>query len=69
MSATTVGGLIGAAIDEVRGGDDPAEGAVIGAVTANVLKAVLPVIVTYAVGWATLRGLAELRHRLGGPEA
>ena len=69
MSATTVGGLIGAAIDDIRGGEHPAEGAVIGAVTADVLKVVLPLAVTYAVGWAVLRGLAELRHQLGGPAA
>ena len=64
MSATTVGGLIGAAIDEMRGGDEPVEGAVIGAITADVLKVVLPVVITYAVGWAVLRGLGELRGQL-----
>lgn len=64
MSATTIGGLIGAAIDEISGGHDEAEGAIIGAVTANVLKVVLPLAVTYAVGWAVLRGLTELRGQL-----
>ena len=62
MSATTVGGLIGAAIDEVTG-HDPAEGAIEGAVVANVLKVVLPLAVTYAIGWAVLRGAAALKDR------
>ncbi|WP_174284997.1 hypothetical protein [Sphingomonas bacterium] len=70
MGATTVGALIGAAIDELNGGDDVGEGAIVGAVTANVLKVVLPLVVTYAIGWGVLRGAAELRERLlGGPAA
>ncbi len=70
MGATTIGALIGAAIDEMSGDDDPAEGAIIGAITANVLKVVLPLAVTYAIGWGVLRGAAELRERLlGGPQA
>ena len=64
MSATTIGGLIGAGIDSLSGDDGNADGAIIGAVTANVLKLVLPVVVTYAVGWATLRALTELRGQL-----
>ena len=68
MGATTVGALIGAAIDEMNGGDDVAEGAVFGAITANVLKVVLPLAVTYAIGWGVLRGVAEIREKvLGGP--
>ena len=70
MGTTTVGALIGAAIDDISGGDDAAEGAIIGAVTANVLKIVLPIAVTYAIGWGVLRGLAEVREKLlDGPPA
>ena len=64
MGATTVGALLGGAIDSLSGDDGNADGAVIGAVTANVLKVVAPVVVTYAVGWAVLRGLAALRGGL-----
>ena len=64
MSVTTVGALIGGAIDSMSGDDSPADGAMIGAVTANVLKVVLPVVVTYAGGWGVLRGLAHLREAL-----
>ena len=69
MGATGIGALIGGAIDSLSGDDSPADGAVIGAVTANVLKVVAPVVVTYAVGWAVLRGLTALRGGLAtGPE-
>lgn len=68
MSATTIGALIGGAIDSLSGDDGVADGAIIGAVTANVLKVVLPVAVTYAVGWAVLRGAAELKDQVFGKE-
>ena len=62
MGATTIGGLIGAGIDSLSGDDDSSvDGALIGAATANILKLVLPVIVTYAVGWMTIRGIDQLR--------
>ena len=67
MSATTIGGLIGAAIDSMGGdGDSNVDGAIKGAVIANVLKVVAPIAVTYAVGWAVLRGAGELKDRLFG---
>lgn len=70
MSATTIGGLIGAAIDSMGGdGDSNVDGAIKGAVIANVLKVVVPVAVTYAIGWAVLRGVSELKDRaFGGGE-
>ncbi|WP_210359372.1 MULTISPECIES: hypothetical protein [Sphingomonas] len=68
MSATTIGALIGGAIDSLSGDDGVADGAIIGAVTANVLKVVLPIAVTYAVGWAVLRGAAELKDQVFGKE-
>jgi hypothetical protein len=62
VSATTIGALVGGAIDSWSGDDDSsADGALIGAVTANVLKAVLPLAITYVVGWAVLRGVGELK--------
>ncbi|WP_375391007.1 hypothetical protein [uncultured Sphingomonas sp.] len=71
MSATTIGGLIGAAIDSMGGdGDSNVDGAIKGAVIANVLKVVLPLAATYAVGWAVLRGAGVLKDRaFGGGEA
>jgi hypothetical protein len=43
MSATTIGAIVGAAIDSMSGDDSEADGAIVGAVTANVLKVALPV--------------------------
>jgi hypothetical protein len=63
MSATSMGALIGGAVDAMSGDDSAADGALVGAVTANVLKIALPLVVTYAVGWAVLRGVAELTQR------
>ncbi len=69
MSATTIGALIGGAIDAMSGDDDSSvDGALKGAIVANVLKVVLPVAVTYAVGWAVLRGLGELKNKVTGDE-
>ena len=61
MGATTIGALVGGAIDAMSGDDDSsADGAFYGAVTANVLKVAVPIAITYAVGWAVLRGAGEL---------
>jgi len=69
VSATTIGALIGGAIDHFSGGDDSSvDGALKGAIVANVAKVVLPAVVTYAVGWAVLRGLEQARGALAGVE-
>ena len=69
MSATTIGALIGGAIDSMSGDDDSsADGAIKGAIIANVLKVVLPVAVTYGVGWAVLRGAGALKDRIVGED-
>lgn len=70
MGATTLGALIGGAIDQLSGDDDSSvDGAIKGAIVANVAKVVLPVVATYAIGWAVLRGLDELRNAIGRLEA
>lgn len=63
MSATTMGGLIGAALDGLSGGDGVADGAIEGAVAGTVVKVVVPIVATYAIGWAVLKGLRELNVR------
>lgn len=65
MGATSVGALIGGAIDAMSGDDSAADGALYGAITANVLKVALPIVVTYAVGWGVLKGVAVLSDRIG----
>lgn len=66
MGATTIGALIGGALDSMSGEDSAADGALYGAATANVLKVVVPLALTYAVGWAVLRGVAELKDKAFG---
>lgn len=44
----------------MSGDDSAADGALYGAITANVLKFTLPLVVTYAVGWGVLKGVAIL---------
>jgi hypothetical protein len=61
--------MVGAAVDGLSGDDGVADGAIIGAVTANVLKVVLPLAITYAVGWAVLRGAGEIKDRFFGEAA
>lgn len=66
MSATTIGALVGGAIDSMSGDDGAGDGAIKGAIVANVLKWVVPLAITYAVGWAVLRGAAELKDKVFG---
>ena len=69
MGATTIGALVGGAIDSMSGDDDSnADGAIIGAVTANVLKVVVPAAATFAVGWLVLRGLGAAWDQVAGEE-
>ena len=67
MSATTIGALVGGVIDSMSGDDDASwDGALKGAIVANVLKIAIPAAITYAVGWAVLRGAAELKEQVFG---
>ncbi|MBA15923.1 hypothetical protein [Sphingosinithalassobacter portus] len=60
MGATTTGAVIGGAIDAMSGDDGITDGAMKGAIIANVLKFTLPVVVTAAVGYAAYRGAKSL---------
>jgi hypothetical protein len=67
MGATTIGALVGGVIDQMSGDDDASwDGALKGAIIANVLKVVVPMAITYAVGWAVLRGAGELKETVFG---
>jgi hypothetical protein len=69
MGATTIGALVGGVIDSMGGDDDASwDGALKGAIVANVLKLVVPAAITYAVGWAVLRGASEIVERATGGE-
>lgn len=66
MGATTLGALVGGAIDSMSGDDSAADGALVGAITANVLKVAVPIALTYAVGWAVLKGAGEIVGAMSG---
>jgi hypothetical protein len=50
----------------MSGDDSAADGAIIGAITANVLKVAVPIVITYAIGWAVLRGAGEILGAVTG---
>ena len=66
MGATTLGALVGGAIDSMSGDDSAADGAIIGAIAANVLKVAVPIVITYAIGWAALKGAGEILGAVTG---
>jgi hypothetical protein len=66
MLSTALGALIGGAIDSASGDDSAADGAIIGGATAMVVRAILPFAVTYAVGWAVLKGLETAKDAAFG---
>ncbi len=57
MLSTAIGALIGGAIDSASGDDSSADGAIIGGATAMLVRAVVPIAFTYAIGWAVLKGI------------
>jgi hypothetical protein len=66
MLSTALGALIGSAIDGADGDDSTADGAIIGGAVALVARALVPVVVTYAVGWAVLKGLDAAKDAVFG---
>jgi hypothetical protein len=67
MSFTTLlGAAIGSAIDGSSGDDSTIDGAIGGAIVANVVKAAVPVVLTFATGWLVLRGIGKLKDQVFG---
>ena len=67
MGATTIGALVGGAIDSMSGDDSAADGAIIGAVTANVLKVAVPIaVLSLAVPLLFRRFLMKRLERMRG---
>ena len=63
--SNVIGALVGAAIDR-QDGDSGIKGAIIGTVAQTAIRAALPIVVTYAVGWAVLYGASKLVHAASG---
>lgn len=68
MLSTALGALIGSAIDGADGDDSTADGAIIGAATATVVRALVPIAFTYFVGWAVLKSLDTAKDAVFGDD-
>ncbi len=67
--STILGAAIGSAIDGRDGDDSTVDGAVKGALAANVVRVAVPVAITFATGWLVLRGVGKLKDRVFGADA
>jgi hypothetical protein len=65
--ANLLGALIGAAIDR-QDGDSGIKGAIIGTVAESAIRAVAPILATYALGWAVQYGIRKGWHALTGDD-
>ena len=59
--ANLIGILVSAAIDR-QNGDSGIKGAVIGKVTESILRVLVPIVATYAIGWAILYEIRRIAH-------
>ena len=62
-----LGALIGAAIDR-QDGDSGIKGAIIGTVAEAAIKVLVPVIATYALGWAVQYGIRKGWQAVSGDD-
>ena len=62
-----LGALIGAAIDR-RDGDSGIKGAIVGSLTEGAVRALAPIVATYALGWAVQYGVRKAWHAVAGED-
>jgi len=65
--ANLLGALIGAAIDR-QDGDSGVKGMIIGTVAETAIRAIAPVVATYALGWAVQYGIRKGWQALVGDD-
>ena len=63
--ANLLGALVGAAIDR-RDGDSGIKGAIIGGVAEGAIRALAPIVATWALGWAVQYGIRKAWRGLAG---
>jgi hypothetical protein len=65
--ANLLGALIGAAIDR-QDGDSGIKGAIVGTVVESSLRALAPLVATYALGWAVQYGIRKGWQAVAGDD-
>lgn len=65
--ANLLGALVGAAIDRDKGGSGVL-GAIEGTIAEAAVRALLPIVATYALGWAVQYGIRKGWHALLGQD-
>jgi hypothetical protein len=65
--ANLLGALIGAAIDRDEGGSGVL-GAIEGTIAEAAVRAILPIVATYALGWAVQYGIRKGWHAMLGDD-
>lgn len=65
--ANLLGALIGAAIDRDEGGSG-IKGAIEGTIAEATIRALAPIVATYALGWAVQYGIRKGWHSLVGQD-
>ncbi|QNE30691.1 hypothetical protein F1C10_00990 [Sphingomonas sp. NBWT7] len=64
MLSSIIGAAIGSAIDGADGDDSTLDGAIGGAVAGFAIRALAPVVLTYATGWLVLHGIGKAKDAL-----
>jgi hypothetical protein len=65
--ANLLGALIGAAIDR-RDGDSGIKGAIMGTIAESAIRALAPMVATYALGWAVQYGVRKGWQAIAGED-
>jgi len=65
--ANLFGALVGAAIDR-QDGDSGIKGAIIGSVTESAIRVAVPLVATYALGWAVQYGIRKGWQAIAGED-
>lgn len=65
--ANLLGALIGAAIDRDEGGSG-IKGAIEGTIAEEAIRALAPIVATYALGWAAQYGIRKGWHAMVGED-
>lgn len=65
--ANLLGALIGAAIDQ-QDGDSGIKGAIVGTLAETAIRGLVPVVATYALGWALQYGIRKGWQAIAGDD-